>query len=73
MTWVSLEKLNASPAQLGFVGQPLGQQHVGGRAVLDVEVVADVLPSERMTGRSPRSTERIVPGTMRFQLRSPPP
>jgi hypothetical protein len=26
-----------------------------------------------MTGRSPRSTLRMVPGTMRFQLRSPPP
>ena len=31
------------------------------------------VPSERITGRSPRSTERIVPGTMRFQFRSPPP
>src|ERR1700730_5720509 len=26
-----------------------------------------------MTGRRPRSTDRMVPGTRRFQLRSPPP
>ena len=34
---------------------------------------ASSVPSLRMTGRSPRSTDRIVPGTMRFQFRSPPP
>ena len=31
------------------------------------------VPSERITGRWPRRTERIVPGTIRFQFRSPPP
>ena len=52
VTWISFEKLNASPAQLGLGGQLLGEQHVRGRAVLDVEVVADdTVPSERMTGR----------------------
>ena len=59
--------------KLGAGGQRLGEEHVRGGAVLDVEVVADELPSERITGRWPRSTERIVPGTIRFQFRSPPP
>ena len=31
------------------------------------------LPSDWITGASPRSTERMVPGMMRFQFRSPPP
>ena len=30
-------------------------------------------PSERMIGAVPRRIERTVPGTIRFQLRSPPP
>ena len=29
--------------------------------------------SERIIGRCPRRTERMVPGTRRFQFRSPPP
>ena len=39
----SYEKLNASPRSSGLLRQLLGQQQVGGRAVLDVEIVADVL------------------------------
>ena len=46
----SSEKLNASPPSAGSAGQPLGQQQVGGGAVLDVEVVAD----ERAVGADDR-------------------
>ena len=31
------------------------------------------VPSERITGDCWRNTERIVPGTIRFQFKSPPP
>ena len=41
--WISLEKLNAWPRSSGRSGQLLGQQHVGGRAVLHVEIIANEL------------------------------
>ena len=40
---------------------------------LDTADVYNDGESERITGRSPRTTERIVPGTRRFQFKSPPP
>ena len=43
MTWISLEKLNAWPRSLRSAAQLFGEQHVGGRAVFDVEIVAHEL------------------------------
>jgi hypothetical protein len=53
--------------------EPLGKLQVGYGAIFPIEIVRTKWAFDRITGRSPRSTERMVPGTMRFQFKSPPP
>ena len=64
-----VERLAASP----LVRSRVAPAEVRATRILHVDVVAENVPSLRMTGRSPARARGSCPGTMRLQLRSPPP
>ncbi len=67
-------KLNASPASPAVADAPRRGAGSASPTSLDVDVVAhEACRRCGCTGRSPRRSERIVPGTIRLQFRSPPP